>query len=86
MSDPVPPTVTTRPLVRYADLGMTHGMTVPIYFTFTLVPISDSGLPCVDVCEGKMLPLGRQLTVQHEHVQGSVSGHGMRTRNGSGPG
>ena len=60
-------------MVRYAALGMS-------------MPISDSGLPCVDVCEGKMLPLGRQLTVQHEHVQGSVLEHGMRTRNGSGPG
>ena len=38
-------------MVRYAALGMS-------------VPISDCGLPCVDVCEGKMLPLGRQLTVQ----------------------
>ena len=60
-------------MVRYADLGM-------------IVPISDCGLPCVDVCEGKMLPLGRQLTVQHEHVQGSVLEHGMRTVNESGQG
>ena len=50
------------------------------------MPVSDSGLPCVDVCEGKMLPLGRQLTVQHEHVQGSVLEHGMRILNESGPG
>ena len=60
-------------MVRYADLGM-------------IVPVSDSGLPCEDVCEGKMLPLGRQLTVQHEHLQGSVLEHGMRTVNESGPG